>query len=293
MIVRTLERRFAVLRVLCSNQNREIYVCQDLEEEGARLCTLARFRDPALNCQLLPMLARQQDNPAFEDYLGLFTQDGDLYARFRYSEAPTLAQRLERGDLGLRERLEIGGNLLERMALLNMPAPLQFEALQEGNVTVDAALQVRFNYVLGSMAAFFNVNMDFVCLQTWELLHALFASELSARAVPELEAYLRQLKGSSFKTYLEMYTGYDRVRKKLLERSLDRPVEPATWLFRLWNRIKKLSWFVRPVLAGLVLVAALCYLLYTLLLPPQPKGTPVFFNHIGTVEIQGADTKKS
>ena len=286
MIVRTLERQFVVLQVLRSEENEEICVCQDPEDEGAGLYTLARFRSPALNRYLLPMLAREKLNTAFEDYLGVFSRDGEVYARFRYTDAPLLTERLERGDFGFRERLEIGGNLLERVTLLNMPPALQFQALRDGNVTVDDALRVRFNYVLESMDNCFNADIGFVCVRVSELLQKLFAQELSARSVPELEAYLKQLEQTRFQSYLEIYAGYDRVRKALLERTMSGPAEPRTWLFRLWARLKKLTRFVKPVLAGLVLVAAFCYLVYTLLLPAQTKGTPVLFDSIGTVEIQ-------
>lgn len=293
MIVRTLERQFVVLQVLRSEENEEICVCQDLEDEGAGLYTLACFRSPALNRYLLPMLVREKLNAAFEDYLGVFSRDGEVYARFRYTDAPLLTERLERGDFGFRERLEIGGNLLERVTLLNMPPAIQFQALRDGNVTVDDALRVRFNYVLESMDNCFNADIGFVCVRVSELLRKLFAQELSARSLPELEAYLKLLEQTRFQNYLEIYAGYDKVRKALLERTLSGPAEPRTWLFRLWEKLKKLTRFVRPVLAGLVLVAAFCYLVYTLLMPAQPKGTPVLFDSIGTVEIQNAEPEQT
>ena len=286
MIVRTLERRFVVLRVLRSEAEEEICVCRDLEDEGEGLYLLARFRDPILSRCLLPMLARQAANAAFEDFLGVFSQDGDVYARFRYTDAPLLAERLARGDFGFRERLEIGGNLLERMVLLDMPPVLQFQALREENVTVDDALRVRFNYGLAPADNGLGADMGAVCGRTADLLRRLFAPELSARSLPELEGYLAELDHGRFRGYVEMYAGYDQARKALLERTLSGPAEPQTWLFRLWARIKGLARFVRPVLAGLVLVAAFCYLIYTLLLPTQTKGTPVVFDRIGTVEIQ-------
>ena len=286
MIVRTPERRFVVIQVLRSDEEAEICVCRDPEDESASLYTLARLRSPALRRTLLPLLVRQQDNPSFEDYLGVFSQDGDVYARFRYTDAPLLVQRLERGGFGFRERLEMGGNLLERITLLDMPPALQFQALRDGNVTVDDALRVRFNYTLDSADSCRSADMGLIALRVGELLEKLFAAERAAKSVPELEEYLKQLEQGAFPSYLAMYAGYDQVRKALLARTLSGPVQPRTWLFRLWERIKKLRVYVRPVLAGLVLVAAFCYLVYTLLLPAQPKGTPVLFDSIGTVEIQ-------
>lgn len=292
MIVRTLERRFAVTQVLASTENEEVCVCRDLEEEPQGLYTLVRFHAPGLARELLPMLVRQQENPAFEDFRGLFTQDGALYARFRYSGAPTLEKRLEEGGLSLRERLEAAGSLLERMALQNMPPALQFEVLQQGSITVDDAMCARFNYVLAMGLTRTHVDVGLVCGRVEAVLRALFAPELSTWSVPELEEYLKRLVQPGFSTYLEIYGGYDQVRKLLLIRMHEADaVPPRTWLFRLWDRVKSLVRFVRPVLAGLVLVAAFCYLIYTLLAPPPVKGTPVFFETIGTVNVRNTGAK--
>lgn len=284
MIVQTLERRYAVLQVLRSTADEEVSVCRDLQEEQNRLYTLVRFKDPSINRYILPMLLSQQSNPDFEDFLGLFSQDGDLYARFTRSGAPTLTQRLEDG-LRLVERLEIGRSLTERMTLLNMPAPLQFEALREGNVTVDESMSVRFNYVLESMNGCFNVDIGFVCLRIQEIMQRLFAPELAAQAAPELVVYLRKLEQTVYKSYLEIYAGYDAVLQALLGREQAGAVTPRTWLFRLWERIKGLKRYVIPILGGLVLVVSLCYLVYTLICPPMPVGTPVIYDRIGTVDI--------
>jgi hypothetical protein len=285
MIIRTPEKSFAVVQVLRSEQDEEICVCRELDG-GGELSTLARFRSPALKQELLPMLAREQSNPAFEDFLGLFTQNGDLCARFRFTQAPTLRARLDRGDLTFRERLEIGSGVLTRMTLLNMPALLQYEALQERNVTVDDALRVRFNYDLGPMAACFNRGMGFVCLQVQEILKALFAPELEAQSVPELLPLLNELEQTVYTDYLSIYRRYDGIRRALELRTGGAPAQPQTWLFRMWDRVKALRRFVRPIAAGLVLIAAFCYLLYSLQAPKALKGTPVTFTSIGTVEIR-------
>lgn len=288
MLVRTQQQRFAVVRVLRETPEEEISLCRELTENGG-LYTLARFRNPDICRLMLPTLARQRDNVAFSDYLGLFTQEGDLYARFRYTDAPTLTQRLEAGKWSLPERLEVGGNLLERMTLQNMPGFLQYEALREQNITVDDALCVRFNYLLEPLSIGFAVDMSLICIRVEELLRELFAPELAAKSAPELEEFLARLAACGCATYLEIYSGYDRVRTQLQQRVLTGQVEPQTWLFRLWRRIKGATRFVRPLLAGLVVVAAFCYLLYTVFLPPIPKGTPVRFDQVGTVVLQKED----
>lgn len=284
MIVQTMERHYAVLQVLHSTTQEESSVCKDLETE--ELCLLVRFRDPKTSRRLLPLMAAQRSNHSFEDYQGLFTRNGDLYLRFRYTQAPLLSQRLEKGDLTFQERLELTRDMLERMTLMDMPPMLQYEVLRECNVTVDEALRTRFNYILESLDKGANIDMSFICARVSEWLRRIFAQELEAESVPEVTGLIRQLDQGAFGTYLEIYRGYDAVRKQLLERTAKGPAEPRTWLFRLWERIKGWSRLVKPILVGLVLVASVCYLIYTLLVPQVPSGTPVRFDRIGTVEIQ-------
>lgn len=284
MIVQTMQRQYAVLQVLHSDAREESSLCKDLETD--QLCLLVRFRDAADCRRMLPLMAAQRSNRSFEDYQGLFTQNGELYLHFRYTQAPLLKKRLEKGDLLFRERLELTRDLLERMTLLDMPPILQYEALRECNVTVDEALRARFNYVLQSLDKGDNVDMTFICVRVSEWLKMIFAQELEAESVPEVSGLRKRLDQGEFASYLEIYRAYDEVRKVLLQRTAQGPAEPRTWLFRLWDRIKGWSRLVKPILVGLVLVASFCYLLYTLLVPSLPSGTPVRFDRIGTVEIQ-------
>lgn len=286
MIVQTLDRQYAVLQVLHSDDLQESSICKDLETD--ELCLLARFRDADMTCRLLPMMSAQRGNRSFEDYQGLFTRDGELFLRFRYSPAPLLSERLAAGELTFRERLELSRDMLERMTLLDMPTLLQFEALREGNVTVDEALRVRFNYVLAAIDGGLNISIRFICDRVSQWMERIFAHELEEESVPEIRELIERLDQAEFATYLEIYTAYDQVRKTLLERVAEGPTEPKTWLFRMWERIKSWKRLVKPVLVGIVLVASFCYLIYTLLLPKVPGGTPVVFDRIGTLEIQRA-----
>lgn len=286
MIVQTLDRQYAVLQVLHSDTVQEGSICKDLESN--ELCLLARFRDADVTCRLLPMMSAQRSNRSFEDYQGLFTRDGDLFLRFRYSQAPLLSEQLAAGDLTFHERLELSRDMLERMTLLNMPPLLQFEALRECNVTVDEALRVRFNYVLADMDGGLNISIRFICDRISQWMERIFARELEEESVPEIKALIEQLDQAEFDSYLAIYTAYDRVRKLLLERVAGGTTQPKTWLFRMWERIKGWRRLVKPVLVGIILVASFCYLIYSLLLPSVPGGTPVVFDRIGTLEIQRA-----
>ena len=290
MIIRTPEQRFTVLRVLQRTEEQEICLCQELGREPEEVSTLIRFRNPARSRHLLPMMIRQKENPAFEDFLGVFTQQEDLCVRFRYSEAPSLQSWLQRDTLSLMERLEIGANLLERAMLLNMPAPILSEVLREENITVDEAMRVRFNYFLTTVLTAGQTDLGFICGRLYHLMQLLFAAELKTRALPPLDELLTRLREASFESLVEIYGAYDLFRQAVENQISIKPAEPQTWLFRLWAAVKKLSRFIKPVLGGLVLVAAFCYLIYTLLAPARPKGTPFFIDQIGTVEIEGIET---
>ncbi len=286
MVIRTPQQRFEVVQVLSTSTVAEFCTCRDLNQQRGQTELLARFWNRGLCEGLLPILVNQPEQGTFRDLLGMFTRDGELYARFAYTEAPLLGQRITDESLGLKTRLEIAGNLLERMALLNMPPAVQMGALEDRNVTVDDALRVRFNYVLSSLGEQLEAGYGDVSCRTAQLIRQLFVKELTAQSVPELEGYLAKMQAGAYTGYIGMYSDYDRVRKELLLREVRADMEPQTWLFRMWEKIKSLSRFVRPVLAGLLVVASCLYLIYTLLEPTQPKGTPVIFEQIGTVDIE-------
>ncbi len=285
MIIRTQDRRFQVVQVLRRTNGADYCVCRDPDDPETAPELLGCFRDPALRERMLAELAPQAGNGRFTDLLGLFTQDGALYARFRYTQAPPITWRMEDERLGLRTRLEIGGNLLERMALMNMPEAVQLEVLTPENITVDDALNVRFNYVMATAGGRIQTEPAQVAAQAAQVLEGLCRKELAEESVPELTDYLAALRAGEYEGYVRMYAGFDQVRKALLAREIATGVEPRTWLFRLWKKIKGLARFVRPVLAGLVLLASCLYLVYTLLSPTQPEGTPVIFEKIGTVDV--------
>lgn len=283
MIIRTSERNFTVLQVIHTSSEEEVSVCRDME--GGNTFTINRFPASGRGQEVLPLLARQMGNSAFEDYIRVFTQSGDIYGQFVHVDAPSLEHRLESQTIFLQERLAMASGLLERLVLMDMPHQMACNVLQEGNVLVDDTLTVRFRYALSAEMLCAPLGINDVSVALHQVLSRLFAVELSAQSARILEEFLETLAHKSYDSYLAIFAAYATVHEKMLQLIEEGGIHPKTFLFRLWEQIKRYFKLCKPVLIGLVLIAAFCYLIYTMIAPSDLQGTPVFFDEIGTVEI--------
>lgn len=289
MLIQTLKRDFAVLRVLETTRDLDISVCRDLLEQGEdRHYLVITVKNPDLIYRTLPFFTALQQNPAFQDFRECFAQEGQFYMVFAYYDSPLLAEKLAAGDYLLTERLEIGKSLLSRVVLQDMPPGLQYEALQEHNLLLDDTLTVRFNYRLREIPSYPSLTAARVQAELARVFRTLLAREIAAQAAEELPVFLEELERGAFTAYLDIYQAYDRVYMLLKTRQEAGEMEPKSRLFRFWDRVKGLARYVKPVLAGLVLATALGYLAYTFMCPADTagEGNAPFIEKIGAVDIK-------
>lgn len=291
MLIQTLKRDFIVLRMLNSTRDLDIAVCQDLLEQKGQSYLVIIMKNPDLIYRTLPFFNEQKQNPSFQDFRECFAQEGQFYMVFSYYDKPLLADKYGSDSYSLLERLEIGKSLLSRIVLQNMPPSLQYEVLQERNLLLDDALQVWFNYQLEEIPAYPSLTGVRVQAELARIFQMLLSREITTQVAPELLSFIDCLEKGTFADYLDIYQAYDKVYVLLLTLLEKEEIEPKSFLFRLWERIKKLTQYVKPVLAGVVLVSALGYLIYTVAFPSNTAGAgvggaPVFIERIGTVDIK-------
>lgn len=289
MLIQTLKRDFIVLRMLKSTRDLDIAVCRDLLEQNGQKYLVITLKNPDLIYRTLPFFTELKQSTSFQDFRECFAQDGQFYMVFSYYDKPLLAEKYPSGSYALTERLEIGKSLLSRMVLQNMPPSLQYEALQQRNLLLDDALQVWFNYQLEEIPAYPSLTGARVQVELARIFRELMSREIATKVSEELLDFLDRLDAGTFEKYLDIYQAYDKVYVLLTTLQETGEIEPKSFLFRLWERIKGLMKYVKPVLAGIVLVTALGYLMYTFIYPPKTagaSGAPVFIEKIGTVEIE-------
>jgi hypothetical protein len=316
MLIHSLRKEYAVLRILKATRDIDISVCRDssAKKEQARL--IITMKNPDLIYRLMPFFVEQRkNNAAFQDFQECFAQDGKLYLVFAWREKPLLFKKIAEGDYSFRERLEIGKNLLSFMVLQQIPDCIQYDVLQEGNLLLDDALQVYFNYQLENIAGYFvstgSKALDdalqayfsyqpedtegcfaaagsMVQPQLARIFRKIFRAEIDAQSAEELPAFIKELERGSFADYLDIYQAYDRLYDLLKNRHEQGQMEPQSFLFRLWERIKGLARWLKPALAVIVLAMAFGYLVYTATNPNSvaASANSVTINSIGTVEIE-------
>lgn len=285
MIVQTWEQRLQVIQVLEESQERQVSLCRDTET--GKSSVVIRFTDQALARQLLPLLKTAEQNLAFSDFQRVFTHGGDVCAQLSYTKAPSLKERLEDHPLNLQERLEMAGNLLGRLVLLDMPLAMAVAMVHPQHIVVEDTLHVSFDYHLSGVQLVEPATFADVANRVQQVFAQLFQKELAEKSAPLLQEYMDNIGG--FTTYLELYSGFHPVLVALMELAQAGEMMPQTWLFRLWAKVKKGFATAKPFLIGLVLISAFCYLIYTLITPTTYTGTMNFFEEIGTVSVELID----
>ncbi len=289
MLIQTLRRKFTVLRMLKSNRDLDIAVCRDLLEKKEQPYLVIALKNPDLIYRTMPFFAAQREDPSFQDFRDCFSQEGRFYLVFSYYDKPRLFEKLAEENYSLQERLIIGKSLLSRMVLLNMPANLQYEALQERNLLLDDTLQVYFNYRLEEIPDHHLLTGAKVQGELGGIFRVLLQKEIATRVSAELLVFIERLEQGAFVDYLAVYQAYDQLHVLLRGMQEEGEAEPQSLLFRTWERIKGLGRFVKPVLMALILVTASGYMIYTLIHPPGTAGTggaPVVIEKIGTVNVE-------
>ncbi|MFI3312567.1 MAG: hypothetical protein R3Y62_01640 [Eubacteriales bacterium] len=285
MIVQTWEQRLQVVQVLEESPGQQVSLCRDTET--GRTSVVTRFTDPALIPQLLPLLKSAEQNPAFSDFQRVFTHQGHICAQLAYSEAPTLEKRLANSPQNLQERLEVAGNLLRQLVLMDMPTVMAAAMVTAEHILVENTLHATFDYRFTGEMLTQTVSFAEITNQVRQVFGLLFQKELEEKSILILTEYLECIQG--FQNYLELYTGFHPVQQTLMEQVQAGEMIPKTWLFRAWEKTKKAFALAKPFLVGLVLISAFCYLIYTLITPTAFTGTVHFIEEIGTVSVELID----
>jgi hypothetical protein len=288
MLIRTLKHNYTVTRKLRDGNDVEVMVCRDLWKEEAREYLLVVLKNPDLIHRWAPDLVAWQKNPAFQDYLECFAQEGRLTMVFVYHAGPRFSAQWAKEVYSLTERLEIGRNLLGSVVLLNMPAAMLYEALQDRNLLLDAALRVNFNYILEEIPDYQLLTPHRAQMELARVFRVILARELATQVSEEVDNFVRGLEAGAFADYLEVFEAYDQLHDHLLTLQEQGEIQPHSLLFRAWEFIKRMAGYAQPVLAGVIIITALGFLAYTIAHPTgNTSATPgIVIEQIGTVQIK-------
>lgn len=283
MIIQNVNRCYEVIRQLESADKMTQFLCQEQQLQKAYL--LVRIDDGVLAKRFTLFLEEKIKGSEFPDYIECFQQVGTFYAVFTYSLEQSLTDKLSGEICGRKERAEIARKLLERM-LLSGPHPyFMTNALQPELITVSRSMDVSWNYRLANVEEFDRCTMEMVFSRLAGVMKLLFNEELDKKLYPLLDDYLQALTERKMQTYLDLYREFMPVYEAFHQEDQGERL-PQTWMFRLWERCKKLLGFLKKVLMAALLIAAVVYVIYSFQNTRSSNSVQQTIKQIGDIVIE-------
>jgi hypothetical protein len=291
MVINTLKHNYYVIHKLNEDQEFETHLCYEVDKNTQNRYRVLRLKSKDLTYQLISVFMELKEQSSFTDFYDCFSKDGFLYLVFLHNDYPLLVKKLDNERCELKERLEIGKTLLEHILMLNMPDFILYDALSESGVTVSPALEVQFNYSLTSIRQYQTIGISEVKKRICILFTHLFEYELKKEASGDIEDFITELKELEFKNYFEIFKKYEALYEKLSTGDLIQKIKPHTFLFRLWDRIKGLGKYVKPLVSAAIVLLIAGYLIYSIMNKKVDEATVFNFEQIGTVTIDNGTGK--
>lgn len=282
MLIQSLEKTFTVIQLRNRCEATESYLCRDYDQQPPSDYLLVKIKNQSLAQKLVPIFLELDREKTFLDFAGSFPQEDSLYGVFRYSDFPTLSEKMEREHCDLRERMQIVLNLLQKMILYKMPLYFQQHIFDMDRVCVSPSMEIGFRYELQDFERYFDVTQAMVTDSLWSFLEQLFAQELEQRSCAELEKFINGLAefyGGLQDLYQEFVKLYNKLQGPI------KPVPQTGMPFRVWESVKQIGRVLRPVLAAGVLIAILVYLIFMMDKDNTAVSGAETFDYIGTLQI--------
>lgn len=284
MIVHTSKNSYLVIGYVDQEIKKELSLCENIESHRRYL--MVRFRDPDLIRSCVGFFYEQAENRDFTDFEECAVDGEDLLVFFAYPKGQPLEKKLSAEYMGMEERLAIVKNILEKWILQDMPAYFAARSLRIGGIWVERSLAVTFLYDITGAERGMEFGMAEVSASLYNLLDRMFSEELKKETVPELKKFRKELQENIFSDYVQLYRRFQEVQTALMNLSEESLVMPKTWIFRVWDRVKKTIRPFKKLVAWMLLVAALVYMMWTIRTSSNPAASMEVLEQIGTLDIR-------
>lgn len=297
MVIRNLKHKYYVIENIDRMDNFHILRCELIDEEAEPERSPSKTSHYDLleiaDEEMMPALVQELTQPnayqTFQDLFEYFSSDGKFYLAMVHRDASSLRSKLGEEQCSLRERLEIGKNLAERIILLGMPDFLQSAVLHEEQILVAGDLTVSFSYLIDELTFAEEIEFSVLIRQMTAVLEQLFKKEIANKESKDILAFMETCRDYEFKDWLEFYQEYSKLYDAVLTQSEQGFIKPNTFLFVLWEKIKKIFNKLKGIVIKIILLLLFIFMMKSILEKPEPSG--VDFLRIGTVEIEDAYTE--
>jgi len=285
MLIRTFHNDYAVISQLGGDDTKEMYICKQYPINSMREYTVIKIKNAETAQRLVSFFTNNINQQEFTDFVEFFSSGGYMYFVYVYSSNKALANKITDDKCEFHERLEIGKNLIERMVFLNMPYVIQCDALTVNHCTVANNLTVSFNYTFADCRNFEHIGIQHVGSSLKHILNFLFRNEINLNSCRDINKYLDYLTEGTYETYIDLLYAYNEVYQKLQQKTNEEVEQPNTALFKFWEKTKVVLRVLRNILMALLIVAAVGYLVYTIIGARKPPAAQETFTYIGDVQF--------
>lgn len=283
MIIKSLNNSYEVIVKKEVNEQYEVMLCSDMNDKERKYLVICIKAKNIIDI-MIDDLMLQLKNIAFEDYNECFSGKGYLYAVFSYSVFPDIRTKIP--ECMLNERLDIGKRLLERIILINIPYYFLYCALNERNVTITNALDVRFNYYPDETERYNEIGINEIRERVYIIFGMLFESEILLHTSADIDMFMKKLSGDEFDDIFGIYRLYCTLYRKMTAAD-NVMLKPYTFPFRLWDKVKESAMVIKGFIKEIILAAAAVYLIYSLFNTQAAAENAYDFEKIGILEITG------
>ena len=284
MVIQTLGKKYVVIKYCSSNSRMERFLCK--EESDGKCYTVVRIKDRDLITKTMEFLIREMENKNFTDLSCCFAGEEYFHVVLSYTEGISLQEKLENEVCSLEERLTVGGHLLERIMLLDMSDYFLQECLTAEHIVVLPDLSVAFTYELNTIFQYDKYDFRQVRRRLLQVMETLFVGELKKKALPPLNHFLDVLRKTEWEEVVEIFRQYREMCKEVRSMTPEEMELPKTWVFLVWERLKRFIAPLKKVLALLLFLLAVFYLIHTVQKSVEISAEKKVFDSIGTLEIR-------
>ncbi len=280
MVIRTFEHEYPIIGVKENTEKYDSYICRDVA--SSCMCRIMSIKDRSLFPELASWLTDNIKREAFTDYREFFIYDDKLCIVMKYTEGTTLSKKLSTESVPLRERLELGRRLLEKIVLQDIPDYFLAGCMTPEQIVVEKDLSISFNYPIEDILTGREQNGRKNIETVFRLI---FDRELQ-RKVPEvLMKFFEKLPVLLSGRMIDLYSEY-YLLMGALEGYNENNDEPKTFWFKLWKKIRKILGILKKIVIFALIALSVWYLIYLIIDPDKNKSSNGHFHSIGLVEIK-------
>lgn len=282
MVIHNFSKQYRVIREWEGEGAILQYVCR--EETEQKDYRIARQELKRVSGNEIRFFMEQLHNESFKDFIDYFTDAQSLYLVMAHPAGESLTEKMQE-SCSLKERMEIGKNLLEHIVLFNLPAFFFKAAMNPELIMVSRALEISLGYDLSYLGEFEENTFSEACILLGQIFGELYKAEISIRAFSPMEVFIQDLKDKKFATVLEIYKRFQGIYEEWADKKVEE-LKPDSFAFRFWGWVKKLGRFLKKLVAVAILLIAVVYLAFSIREAMRMPDQYNNYSMIGTLKIQ-------